>query len=170
MRARILLGLVTAACLAGAAVTLRAASPVINQTVAIVDATNPAAPNQAGVDASGNLKVNCAAGCAGSSSITGSYTNKSGTIAVGGASQSLMAANGSRKGFVIQNPCTASSQGIGAAENLVINFTSSATITGGNSIELTPCGSYAEFGPITTEAVTVNAATANHAYVAKELN
>jgi hypothetical protein len=46
---------------------LRAAPPSIGTTVAIVDATNPAAPNQAGVDASGNLKVNCNVGCAGGS-------------------------------------------------------------------------------------------------------
>jgi hypothetical protein len=38
-----------------------AASPVINETVAIVDPTNPT--KQAGVDGAGNLQVNCVAGC-----------------------------------------------------------------------------------------------------------
>jgi hypothetical protein len=168
MRARIALGLAAVAGLAGAAMTLRAAAPVVSETVAIVD---PYAPTQqAGVDGAGNLKVNCTAGCAGGATIVGSYTNKSGTISVGGTSQQLMAANVGRKGFLIQNPCTATSQGIGTAENLTINFSSGATTSGGNSIELTPCGSYVEYGPVTTEAINVNAATSSHAYVAKELN
>jgi hypothetical protein len=65
MRARFLLGLAAAASLAGAAMTLRAAAPVVNETVAIVD---PYAPTQqAGVDGAGNLKVTCNVGCSGGS-------------------------------------------------------------------------------------------------------
>jgi hypothetical protein len=40
---------------------VRAASPTVNQTVAIVDPYTPV--QQAGVDVSGNLKVNCTTGC-----------------------------------------------------------------------------------------------------------
>jgi hypothetical protein len=60
MRRALLLGGGLAALAVGWAI---AASPTITNTVAIVDATNPAAPNQAGVDSSGNLKVNCTTGC-----------------------------------------------------------------------------------------------------------
>jgi hypothetical protein len=60
---------------------LRAAPPSIGTTVAIVDATNPAAPNQAGVDSSGNLKVNCLVGCSAGSG-TGA-DNADGVAAVG---------------------------------------------------------------------------------------
>ncbi|HUA56958.1 MAG TPA: hypothetical protein VMB81_32540 [Candidatus Sulfotelmatobacter sp.] len=59
---------------------LMAAPPVIGTTVAIVDATNPQAPNQAGVDASGNLKVNCTTGCSAGSG-TGA-NNSDGVAAV----------------------------------------------------------------------------------------
>src|SRR4029077_16279160 len=52
------LGVVLAALAAG---WVLAAAPVINETVAIVDPINPT--KQAGVDGSGNLQVNCVAGC-----------------------------------------------------------------------------------------------------------
>lgn len=101
--------------------------------------------------------------------LQGSFTDRSGSISVGGTSQTLAALNANRKRIVIQNPCTATSQGIGTAENLFLNFTSAATTAGGNSLELQPCGSYdSGFGPVTTEAITVIAATTNHKYVAKE--
>jgi hypothetical protein len=60
---------------------LRAAPPVISQTVAIVDATNPAAPKQAGVDSSGNLQVNCVTGCSAGSGA--GANNADGVAAVG---------------------------------------------------------------------------------------
>src|SRR5205807_8279609 len=78
------------AALAAVGHALWAAPPTIGTTVAIVDASNPAAPNQAAVDASGNLKVNCAAGCSAGSG-TGA-DNADGVAAVGpglGQSQDL---------------------------------------------------------------------------------
>jgi len=65
-RVRWALALVGALALLGSLAlgpALMAAPPVIGTTVAIVDATNPQAPNQAGVDGAGNLKVNCTVGC-----------------------------------------------------------------------------------------------------------
>lgn len=99
---------------------------------------------------------------------TGNATNRSGSIAAGGSSQTAIAANSSRKGFLIQNPCTATTQGISTAENLFINFTSAASTSAGTSIELGPCDSFSSVGTITTETITVTATTTGHKYVAKE--
>jgi hypothetical protein len=56
---KLALGALAAAALAAPLVI--AAAPVINETVAIVDPNTPT--QQAGVDAGGNLKVNCTTGC-----------------------------------------------------------------------------------------------------------
>lgn len=94
------------------------------------------------------------------------------TITVGGTSQTLAAANPLRRSLVIQNPCSAASQGIAAAENIVINLTSAATINGsGNFAELPPCYSMTlrvADGVINQELITVNAATTGHIIYAKE--
>lgn len=169
------LGLVVAALIGGALIGLgaRAASPVINQTVAIVDAADPF--KQAGVDTSGNLKVIAAAGSAtigAVSSVQASATARGGSITTGGTSQTLMAANTSRKGFIVQNPCSATEQGIAAAENLYINLTSAATVsTNANLAVLPPCSSFSmgiTAGVVSTELVTVIAATTGHIWLAKE--
>lgn len=90
----------------------------------------------------------------------GTFTNRSGTITTGGTSQTLAAINTARKALLVQNPCA-------ATENLYINFTSAAAV--GTSFELLPCGSYTSSGNfISTELVTVLAATTGHAFVAKE--
>lgn len=101
--------------------------------------------------------------------LTGTLTNRSGTITSGGVSQTLAASNASRRYLLIQNPCSASSQGIATAESLFINFTSAASATSA-SVELAPCGSYTtEAGPVTTELITVLGATTAHAFTAKEM-
>lgn len=100
----------------------------------------------------------------------GIFTNWSGKIAVGGTSQIGIPANGNRRKIMIQNPATATSQGIGASENLFINFTGGASSTTGNSIELLPGGSYdSESGPCSVEQINIIAATTNHQYFAKEM-
>lgn len=99
----------------------------------------------------------------------GTYTDRSGSIAVAATSQQLAASNLNRKRLFILNPATAAGQGIGAAESLFINFTNAATINGGNSIELQPGQSIDLNNPVTTEAVTVIAATLAHKFVAKEM-
>lgn len=100
---------------------------------------------------------------------TGSFTNKSGTIAVGGTSQQITPVNLNRKKIIIENPATAAGQGIAAAESLFINFTAAAGVNNGTSIELLPGGSYDSGTTITTEAINVNAATTGHVFIAKEM-
>lgn len=101
--------------------------------------------------------------------LTGTFTNRSGAMTAGGTSQTLAAVNASRRRLIIQNPCTAAGQGV-TAESLYINFTSAAAVDGGTSVELAPCGSFdSNAGPVSTEAITVNAATTGHKWIAKEM-
>ena len=98
------------------------------------------------------------------------FTDKSGTIATGGTHQTLAAINASRHRIIIQNPLTATGQGILTAESLFINFTSNAGINNGTSIELVPGAIYdSGVGPPTSELISVNATTTSHAYIAKEM-
>ena len=102
--------------------------------------------------------------------LTGSYTNRSGSIATANTSQQLAAANGSRRRLFIQNPYNAAGQGIGAAESLYINFTSSAVVNDGDSIEILSGASFdTGTGPVSTELVNIVAATAGHKFIAKEI-
>lgn len=97
-----------------------------------------------------------------------SFTDRSGSITLGGTAQTLAAINTARKRILIENPCTATSQGIATAESLFINFTSAAAANS-TSIELTSCGSYDSGpGPVTTELISVIAPTTAHKWVAKE--
>lgn len=88
------------------------------------------------------------------------WTDRSGTITTGGTSQQVMAANGGRRAFLIQNPCT-------AIESLFVEQGATATTT--TSVELPPCAIWQGFGGLSTNlAVNVNAATTGHAYTGKE--
>jgi hypothetical protein len=102
---------------------------------------------------------------------TGAFTNRSTTITVGGTSQQLAPINANRKRIYVENPATAAGQGgIAAAESLFINFTTAAGVNNGTSVELLPGGIFdSGSGPVTTEAITVNAATTGHAFIAKEM-
>lgn len=83
-------------------------------------------------------------------------TDASGTVTVGGTYQSVIASSGARKGCLIQNPTTAS-------EPLNVKFASMAqpfTLAPGAAI-----GCQAG-GIVITDAVTVTAATAGHAFAA----
>lgn len=100
---------------------------------------------------------------------TGTFTDRSGAVTLGGTSQQLAAANTSRKRIIIENPCTATSQNIPTAESLFINFTTAAAANL-TSVELAPCGSFdTGAGPVTTEVVNVIGATTAHKWVAKEM-
>ena len=100
----------------------------------------------------------------------GNIVDESGTIAAGGTSQTLAVTNASRKRIIIQNPSTAAGQGIGAAESLYINFTSPAGIDNGSSLELLPGATFdSDAGPVTPQAINVNATTTGHQYIAKEM-
>lgn len=146
-----------------------AASGTIQYSVAVCDPNSPfrcAAPN-----ASGQLPVTMS----GSSSVTtqpyvGTFTSKNATITLGGTAQTLMAANTSRKKIYIQNPCTAAGQGIAGVESIYISFTGTAAVNAGTSIEILACGSYeTDAGPLSSQAISVNAATTGHKIVAGEM-
>lgn len=105
-----------------------------------------------------------------SAPLVGTYTSKNGSMTAGGTAQQLMASNTSRKRFYVNNPCSAAGQGIGAAESLYISFTGTAGIDDGSSFELAPCASFDSGpGPVTSQAVSVNATTIGHKFVAGEM-
>lgn len=92
----------------------------------------------------------------------GVLTDRSGTITTGGTAQNAMAANSSRKYLLIRNPTTATAP-------LWFNFTTAAVVTGSPSIRLDPGDSFImESGFVSTEAISVIAATTGHAFTAKE--
>lgn len=93
--------------------------------------------------------------------IQGTFTDRSGTITLGGTAQTLAAANTSRHYLIVVNDDT--------SETLWINFTTAA-VTSQPSIPIQPRGSYVlENSVISTELVSVIAATTSHAWTAKEM-
>jgi len=91
-----------------------------------------------------------------------------GALTAGGKPQQLAAANGSRKYLIVQNPSTGAGQNLKAAESLFIRFGLDAGVNDGTSFEILP-GSCMEFDAVvSTEAVSVNAATAGHRWIAVE--
>jgi hypothetical protein len=103
-------------------------------------------------DLSGNLRtINTAQ--------RGTLTDRSGTVATGGVSQQVMAANTARKYLLFENVST---------EDKWINFTTAATAAQ-PSILIKPNGSYElEGNYITTEAMNVISASTSSPYTAKE--
>jgi len=97
--------------------------------------------------------------------IVTNMTDRSGNIAVGGASQQLAAANAVRRRILVENPST-------AAESLFINFGAAASVNGAatpDSIEITPGGYFdSGNGPVDGRVINVVAATGGHKYIAKE--
>jgi len=94
----------------------------------------------------------------GGGAAAGTYTDLSGTIAAGGTSQLLVAANADRQGLVIQNPSS-------AIESLFINFTADATVDT-DSFELLPGEKWTSNS---VEEVNIIAVTTGHVFIAKEL-
>lgn len=99
-------------------------------------------------------------------------TNDSLSLTTGGTAQNAIASNATRKGCTIQNPATATDQGIATAENIYVNFGGTAAaastsfeLTPGQSISCSPLG----IGTITS-AVSVVAATTGHKIIAVEFN
>lgn len=117
--------------------------------------------------AGGAIPVWIAAPPTGATGAATSFTDVSGSVIAGGTSQTLNAVNAARAKLIIQNPVSATEQGIATAENLYINFTSAAGATNG-SIILIPGQMFTLSGTlITGELITVNAATTGHKYTAK---
>lgn len=101
--------------------------------------------------------------------LTGTFTDRSGAITLGGTSQQAAAANTARRRILIENPATATSQNIVSAESLFVNFGTAAAVNS-SSLELTPGGSYdSEAGPVTTQSINVVSTTIGHLFVIKEM-
>jgi len=97
----------------------------------------------------------------------GAYTDRSGVINAGAA---VIALNGARKRLFIQNPTSAAGQGIAAAEAIFVNYGAVAGIDNGASIELQPGQSLdTGLGPCPTQAIYINATTAGHKFIAREM-
>jgi hypothetical protein len=99
-------------------------------------------------------------------------TDRSGTLTTGGTSQTLAAANSSRKCLFVQNPATAAGEGIATAEDLYINNNAVAAVVGNgaNYADLSP-GASATLcfsGIVDQTQITVNAATISHRWYGKE--
>jgi len=91
---------------------------------------------------------------------SGTLTDRSGTITAGGTAQTLAASNSSRKYLLIENQ--------DSAESLWINFTTAA-VTSQPSIELQPGATFVmDSAFVSTELVSVIAATTGHKFAAKE--
>jgi hypothetical protein len=102
--------------------------------------------------------------------VRGTFASADSFIAVGGTSQIALPINAARKRFEIFNPSSAAGQNIGAAETLFVNYTNAAGVNDGTSFELFPGASFdTGYGPVTTQAITVNAATTNHRFACKEM-
>ena len=96
------------------------------------------------------------------------YHPRNGALTVGGKSQELAPANGSRNSIIVQNPATAAGQNLRAAESLFIRFGFNAGVNDGTSFEILPGGCMEFDTVVSTEAVSVNAATAGHRWIAVE--
>lgn len=114
------------------------------------------------VTSSKPLPTTCVSGCSGGATAV-TTTDKSGTITLGGTAQAGIALNASRKSWCIQNPDTATTQGIGTAEVLWVRVGGTAAANVGT--ELTP-GNQACSAPglIDTAAISVFAATTGHKF------
>lgn len=90
----------------------------------------------------------------------GTLTDRSGTITLGGTAQTLAAANATRKYLIVEN--------VSQTEDLWINFTTTAVV-GQPSLLIKPNGVFVmESSFVSTELVSVIAATTSHAWAAKE--
>ena len=99
-----------------------------------------------------------------------SFTDRSGSITTGGTSQTLMSSNNQRRRFIVCNPATPTGQNITPAESIFINFTSAAGVNNGTALEILPGSWYdSGIGIVTPEAITINAATTGHVFIAKEM-
>lgn len=89
------------------------------------------------------------------------------SIVLGGTAQNALNAGAATAGGFITNPSTAAAQGIGAAEPLFVdeaNAAGTAEATGGTTVILQPGDTYVV--PPTVSAVSVNAATTGHNFIA----
>ncbi|MDE2040679.1 MAG: hypothetical protein KGO96_13915 [Elusimicrobia bacterium] len=125
----------------------------LNATVAGTVTANIGTGNLAGITGTVNTDASAAR--------RGTLTDRSGTITTGGTAQQLAAANASRKYLVIQNQH--------ATEVLWFNFTTTAVQSEPSFQLAAGGGSFVMEGEfVSTEAVSVIAATTGHPWTAKE--
>lgn len=121
-------------------------------------------PANAAQEAGGNLAAAAASAASiatnTASKLTGAASNNnSTTITTGGAFQTLLASNASRKGCLIQNPPT-------ATENLAVFVGATGSATTVHAFTLPPGGTFQCLsGPLViTDNIAVEAATPGHAF------
>lgn len=93
------------------------------------------------------------------------------TITTGGTWQVLFKANSNRSTLWVENPCSATTQGIVTAESLFLGYGSPAptSTTTGGVVELAACGSLVmPGGYVTQQEIWVFAATSSHAFYAAQ--
>lgn len=91
----------------------------------------------------------------------GNLTDESGTISSGGTQQTLAAVNTARRYLMVQN--------LDASEDLWINFGSNAVIATAGSIQIKAGATFTMEGAfVSTQLVSVIAATTAHKFTAKE--
>ncbi len=119
----------------------------------------PAGISQPYMDAAGNLCTSGSSGNAGSGTAS-TLTDRSGTITLGGTAQTLMAANTSRHGCILQNQSTG---------DMWLNETGSTAVLLQPSVWL-PAGSVytCPIGGASTAAFSLIGATTGQAFMARE--
>ena len=93
------------------------------------------------------------------------------TITTGGVWQKAFPVATNRSTLWIENPCSATSQGIGSAEDLYVSFSTAApsSITSGGVFDLAACGSIVMTPDyVSQQAVWVYATTTSHAFLATQ--
>ena len=102
--------------------------------------------------------------------VAGIPTDASATIAAGGVSQLVQAANVNRQRILLYNPATPASQGIANVESLFLNFGGAATVNAPGSFEILP-GGYFDTGSGACPSSTINliGATTGHIFICKTL-
>lgn len=155
---RVILGLGAAALLAAVQFTpAHAANPTasVSYDVGVCDPKFPLRCIKPNLDGSINANTGAATSVA--------TTDKSGSIAAGGVAQAAIALNASRKGWCIQNPSSATAEGIAAAESLWIRVNGTAAPNVGT--EITPGNQVCNAtGLIDPAAISVYAVTISHKY------
>lgn len=95
-------------------------------------------------------------------------SDATGVIAVASTSQTLFAANPTRKGFFISNPASPAGQGIATVESLFICIGAVATLGGAKMIEIAPGGYFQQTGVVDNRTINVIGATINHKFAATQ--
>jgi hypothetical protein len=91
------------------------------------------------------------------------------TITAGGTWQTMFAKNQNRSTLWIENPCSATTQGIAAAESLFVAFGAAPNSGTSGTFEIAPCGSLVMSNQyISQQIIYVYGATAGHAFVAAQ--